>query len=44
MRCNLVLTYGYCTRFKKSTQGIKTPEREIDLIRERIKRLKEMLR
>ena len=29
---------------KKSTQGIKTPRREIDLVRERIKRLKELLR
>lgn len=29
---------------KKSTQGIKTPQREIDLIHERIKRLKEILR
>ena len=29
---------------KKSTQGIKTPKHEIDLIRDRIKRLKEMLR
>jgi phage-related protein len=29
---------------KKSTQGIKTPRREIDLIKERLKRLKEMLR
>ncbi len=32
---------------KKSTQGIKTPKREIDLIRnrlKRLKRLKEMLR
>jgi phage-related protein len=29
---------------KKSTQGIKTPKREIDLIRDRIKRLTEMLR
>ena len=29
---------------KKSTQGIKTPKHEIDLIRERLKRLKEMLR
>jgi phage-related protein len=29
---------------KKSTQGIKTPKREIDLIRDRIKRLKEILR
>ena len=27
---------------KKSTQGIKTPKREIDLIRDRLKRLKEM--
>jgi phage-related protein len=29
---------------KKSIQGIKTPKREIDLIRDRLKRLKEMLR
>lgn len=29
---------------KKSTQGIKTPTREVDLIRDRLKRLKEMLR
>jgi phage-related protein len=29
---------------KKSTQGIKTPQREIDAIRDRLKRLKEMLR
>jgi len=29
---------------KKSTQGINTPKREIDLIKERLKRLKEMLR
>jgi phage-related protein len=29
---------------KKSTQGIKTPKREIDLIKERVKRLKEILR
>ena len=29
---------------KKSTQGIKTPKREIDLIEDRLKRLKEMLR
>ena len=28
---------------KKSTQGIKTPKREIDLIRTRLKRLQEML-
>jgi phage-related protein len=28
---------------KKSTQGIKTPQREIELIRDRLKRLKEML-
>ena len=28
---------------KKSTQGIKTPTREIDLIRARLKRLQEML-
>ena len=29
---------------KKSTQGAKTPKHEIDLIRERLIRLKEMLR
>jgi phage-related protein len=29
---------------KKSTHGIKTPQREIDLIKDRLKRLKEMLR
>ena len=29
---------------KKSTQGIKTPKREIALIKDRLKRLKEMLR
>jgi phage-related protein len=29
---------------KKSTQGAKTPQREIDLISDRLKRLKEMLR
>lgn len=29
---------------KKSTQGIKTPKRETDLIKDRLKRLKEMLR
>jgi phage-related protein len=29
---------------KKSTQGIKTPQREIDLIKDRLKRLKEVLR
>lgn len=28
---------------KKSTQGIKTPQHEIDLVRERLKRLKEAL-
>ena len=28
---------------KKSTQGIKTPRHEMDLIRERLKRLKEMM-
>jgi phage-related protein len=28
---------------KKSTQGIKTPRHEIDLVHDRIKRLKEML-
>src|ERR1700675_961416 len=29
---------------KKSTQGVKTPLREIDLIKDRLKRLKEILR
>jgi phage-related protein len=29
---------------KKSTRGIKTPQREIDLIKDRLKRLKDMLR
>lgn len=29
---------------KKSTQGITTPKREIDLVKDRLKRLKEMLR
>jgi phage-related protein len=29
---------------KKSTQGIKTPKREIDLVSERLKRLKEVLK
>ena len=29
---------------KKSKQGVKTPKREIDLIKDRLKRLKEMLR
>ena len=29
---------------KKSMQGVKTPKREIDLIKERLDRLKEMLR
>ena len=29
---------------KKSKQGIKTPQREVDLIKGRLKRLKEMLR
>ena len=29
---------------KKSMQGIKTPKHEIDLIKDRLKRLKEMLR
>jgi len=29
---------------KKSTQGIKTPKHEIDLVKDRVKRLKEMLR
>jgi phage-related protein len=29
---------------KKSTQGIKTPQHEIELIKDRFKRLREMLR
>ena len=29
---------------KKATQGIRTPQREIDVIKERLSKLKEMLR
>ena len=29
---------------KKATQGIQTPKREIDLIKDRVKKLKEMVR
>ena len=29
---------------KKSTIGVKTPQREIDLVRERLRRLKEILK
>ncbi|MBI5428218.1 MAG: type II toxin-antitoxin system RelE/ParE family toxin [Nitrospinae bacterium] len=29
---------------KKSTRGIKTPKHEIDLVKDRLKRLKETLR
>jgi hypothetical protein len=29
---------------KKSTKGVKTPQHEVDLIRDRLKRLKEMLK
>ena len=29
---------------KKSTRGIKTPKREVDLIKDRLRRLEEMLR
>jgi phage-related protein len=29
---------------KKSTKGIKTPQREIELIEDRLKKLKEMLK
>lgn len=29
---------------KKSTQGVKTPKHEVDLIEDRLKRLKEALR
>ncbi len=29
---------------QKSTQGVKTPKRELDVIRDRLKRLKEALR
>ena len=28
---------------KKSTQGVKTPKHEVDLIKDRLKRLREML-
>jgi len=30
--------------WKKSTQGVKTPQREIDVIQDRLRRLREMLR
>ncbi|MGH9582166.1 MAG: type II toxin-antitoxin system RelE/ParE family toxin, partial [Bryobacteraceae bacterium] len=33
-----------CAFQKKSTKGIKTPRHEIDLIKDRLKRLKEMLK
>jgi phage-related protein len=33
-----------CAFKKKSTHGIKTPKREVDLISDRLKRLKEVLR
>jgi phage-related protein len=29
---------------KKSTRGIKTPQREIELVKDRLKRLQEMLK
>ena len=29
---------------KKSTQGIKTPQRETDVVKDRLKRLRELLR
>jgi phage-related protein len=29
---------------KKATQGVKTPQHEVDLVNDRLKRLKEMLR
>jgi phage-related protein len=29
---------------KKSTQGIKTPQREIDMVKDRLQNLKERLR
>jgi len=29
---------------KKSTKGMKTPKREIELVKDRLKRLKEMLK
>jgi phage-related protein len=29
---------------KKSTQGVKTPKHEIDLVKDRLKKLKEMLK
>jgi phage-related protein len=33
-----------CMRFKnKSTQGTKTPKRELDVIKQRLKRLKDLL-
>ena len=35
---------GIHTFQKKSKQGIKTPKHEIDLVKDRLKRLKEPLR
>jgi len=45
MRCSSVKTFWVVHVFqKKSTRGIKTPKAEIDLVKDRMKRLKEMLR
>ena len=45
MPCSLDRTSGVVHAFqKKSKTGIKTPKQEIDLINERLKRLREMLK
>ncbi|MGH6891624.1 MAG: type II toxin-antitoxin system RelE/ParE family toxin [Dongiaceae bacterium] len=45
MQCNLRDELWVVHAFqKKSTPGIKTPKHEIDLIKDRLKRLKERLR
>ena len=45
MQCKSARILEYFTPFRrKSTQGIKTPKREIDPLHERLKRLKEILK
>jgi hypothetical protein len=46
--CAALIAFACAVAFaafqKKSNQGAKTPKREIDLVKERLKRLKESLR
>ncbi len=45
MRFRLAVTCGWFMRSRRSPRrGIKTPQHEIDLIKDRLKRLKEMVR